>query len=935
MATEKVLGFRIEVKGTEQETSQLAKLGASIDQLKARLKLLNDIQRRGTTLTAKQQKERALLTTQLKANRAEYNQLNRSILQNNGVVQKQSSFTKKLSKSLLSAGAAMIGFTALIGIATRVIGGAIKTAIEYGKANSQLEAILKATNEEMEDLGKQSKELGSTTAFTATQVTELQIEFAKLGFPTEDIINMTKATLDGAAALGSGLGEQAALTGALLKQFGLDSTEAARVNDVLAASASQSALDFSKLSTALPIVGATAETAGVSLERTTALLGTLSNRGLDASTSGTALRNVFLELSKQGLTFEQAMAKINSSTDKNATAMELFGKRGATVGVILSGTGSSVDELTESLEDSEGAARLMAQTMLDNVAGDITIAQSAWEGFILSLEDGEGIISGLSRAFIQTGSTYLNIITEMNNNNPDAIAAIWAKSIGVISDEVLELETATGKLVISQEDLFKAAQNNLPMFEALNRQFQAGTIDADKFQKGVEALAGGWKQLTEEQQKNLDLERERTKAEDIQKEEEAKLQAEIAAGLEADKLREERAKKAEKEAERAAKKALEVERKLAEDKEKARREGEQKALDALLELNRIHFEDERAEELNQIAIKFEDKIAKITGDSEAETQLRLQLEQAKRDAIAEQQLLFDEEDAEAALEERALALENELLLAEEDLGRQREILEQQRALELENENLTEEERNNINIFFDKERKKRTDEEIEQRRAANQALIGAAGDLAGSLSSLAKEGSKEQADFAVAAAAINGAQAVMQILAAQYTGIGFVDAALKAVAIVGVVAKTRSQIQSINSNRMEDGGLVSGPSHDQGGVQMYHTSGAHLGEMEGSEYIISAKRTREIGVSALDAMNFGSSSPATNGFFQAGGAVPNVTSSRLAQETQDRQANMEDLAALVTQNTEQTILNTRIENVATETADVAAEVIQTETELNFG
>ena len=228
---------------------------------------------------------------------------------------------------------------------------------------------------------------------------------------------MTKATLDGAAALGSDLGEQAALTGALLKQFSLDSIEAGRVNDVLAKSAASSALDFSKLSTALPIVGATANAVGVDLERTTAILGTLSDRGLDASTSGTSLRNVFLELSKQGLTMDQAMAKINGSTDKAKTSMELFGKRGATTGLILAETGESVDALESELIDADGAAQDMADTMLNNLAGDITKSESAWEGFILSLEDGSGTMSNVMRNATQSFTRLLNGMTLLNDES--------------------------------------------------------------------------------------------------------------------------------------------------------------------------------------------------------------------------------------------------------------------------------------------------------------------------------------------------------------------------------------------------------------------------------------------------------------------------------------------------------------------------------------
>ena len=325
----------------------------------------------------------------------------------------------------------------------------------------------------------QAKELGASTAFTASQVTELQTNFARLGFPTDDIMNMTEATLNGAAALGSDLGEQAALTGALLKQFGLDSEEAGRVNDVLAESAAKSALDFSKLSTALPIVGATANTAGVSIERTTALLGTLSDRGLDASTSGTSLRNIFLELSKKGLTFDEAMQQINTSTDKNKTAMDLFGKRSATAGIILAETGGSVDKLTESLENSDGAAKQMADTMLNNLSGDITKAQSAWEGFILSLEDGDGIISQVMRDATQSFTDTLGALTNLNNGDFIGFVFDFAESQGVLTEEQARYN----------ELLAKNADN----IAVLDERLANNKITVEQYQKAIKLLGEGWK----------------------------------------------------------------------------------------------------------------------------------------------------------------------------------------------------------------------------------------------------------------------------------------------------------------------------------------------------------------------------------------------------------------------------------------------------------
>lgn len=305
---------------------------------------------------------------------------------------------------------AMAAGTALIGAA---IGDAIETFKEFEKANSELKAVLGGTDKEMAALSDQAKELGSVTAFTASEVTSLQTSLAKLGFNSKEIDNMTASTLAAAAALGSDLGEQATLTGATLSSFRLDSTRASEVNDVLALSASKSALDFGKLSAALPIVGAVANATGMTLQRTTAILGTLSNNGMDASSSATALRNILIKLSAKGMTWEQAMTKINTSTDKTKTSFDLFGKTSAAAGVILAGQSVELNVLTEQLKKADGAAQDMADTMLDNVAGDTTKAGSAWEGFTLALTTGGNAFSDTIRGIIQGATDVLTTLTKL------------------------------------------------------------------------------------------------------------------------------------------------------------------------------------------------------------------------------------------------------------------------------------------------------------------------------------------------------------------------------------------------------------------------------------------------------------------------------------------------------------------------------------------
>ena len=296
--------------------------------------------------------------------------------------------SKKFSKF---ANAAKIAFGVAFAAAVR---SAVLTMKDFEKANSKLQAVLgdKGTVGAMNALSDTAKKLGSTTAFTASEVASLQTEFAKLGFSVGEIQNATKATLDLAAAADTDLANAATITGSTIRAFGLDASEATRVTDVMAKSFSISSLDIEKFSVAMGNVAPVAASAGVSIEETTAMLGTITDAGVDASSAGTALRNIFLELSKSGMSFEDAMNMIATATDKNKVAMELFGKRGAVVATVLADNTMKVNDLTVALEDASGAAGEMAETQLDNLSGSVTKLSSAWEGFILSISDSPGIL---------------------------------------------------------------------------------------------------------------------------------------------------------------------------------------------------------------------------------------------------------------------------------------------------------------------------------------------------------------------------------------------------------------------------------------------------------------------------------------------------------------------------------------------------------------
>jgi TP901 family phage tail tape measure protein len=380
------------------------------------------------------------------------------------------------------------GIGALVVAAGSLVGlfiSATKKGSEFAKSMSGLKAVTGATEKEMNALANSAKELGSTTEFTAMEVASLQTELAKLGFPTADILDMSEATLNLASSMGISLGEAAAFTGSTLRAFGLEATDSKEVIDILAQSTSSSALDFNKLNTALTTVAPIAKTANVSLSETTAMLGTLANSGFDASTSGTALRNIFLTLAQEGLTMEQAFAKINNATDKNVVALDLFDKRGAGVAITLAenaeATGQLLNELNGATDafNGLGAAAGIAETRLDNLDGDTTKLGSAWEGFLLSVEDGEGIFSSIARGFVQGLTNIVSTLTFVS------------KVTGAFFKEIRETAGISISVIKTGiKNALKGIQSSFLSFKETiaDVPFIGKAIDKEKLKKDREAL---------------------------------------------------------------------------------------------------------------------------------------------------------------------------------------------------------------------------------------------------------------------------------------------------------------------------------------------------------------------------------------------------------------------------------------------------------------
>lgn len=360
---------------------------------------------------------RGRLTPSIKKLDDELRRLDATIGKHQRNVGNYTSAFKGMGKTILSAAGIVGGATMALRAMFKVIGDGFKTTWDFEKEMSQVKAVSGATADEFERLRQSAISLGGSTKFTATEVAKLQTEYAKLGFTAPQIVAVTAATLDLAAATGEDLAASANIAGATLRGFGLDVSKMQMVVDVMAESFNKSALDLNSFSVAMQQIAPVANAVGDSIQQATAKLSVLSNAGLDASISGTSLRNIYMELEQKGLSWDEAMAKINNTSNKATMALDLFGKRGAVAGIILSENSSEADAFTESFNNAAGAAEKMAGIMEDNVAGAITKLDSAWEGLILRINQSSGAIQG----FIESLALMVSGIASEGNKNMEEL----------------------------------------------------------------------------------------------------------------------------------------------------------------------------------------------------------------------------------------------------------------------------------------------------------------------------------------------------------------------------------------------------------------------------------------------------------------------------------------------------------------------------------
>lgn len=342
-------------------------------------------------------------------------------------------------KSIAQAGVSAVTAT-LAGITAALGAGATAAATvgsSFESAMSKVSAISGATGDSLQSLTDKAKEMGAKTKFSASESASALQYMAMAGWDTESMLNGIDGIMNLAAADGLDLATTSDIVTDALTAFNLKASDSTHFADVLAKASSSANTNVSMLGESFKYVAPLAGTMGYSVEDVSLALGLMANASVKGSMAGTSLKTALSNLAsptedmanvmtQYGISISDAegnalplidvMKQLRekfsglSETEQAATASTLFGKEAMSgMLAIINASDSDFDNLTKNINNADGAAQAMADTMQDNLQGQITILKSGLEG--LGIEIYEGMSAPLQEAAVEA-QNYVNRLTE-------------------------------------------------------------------------------------------------------------------------------------------------------------------------------------------------------------------------------------------------------------------------------------------------------------------------------------------------------------------------------------------------------------------------------------------------------------------------------------------------------------------------------------------
>lgn len=407
---------------------------------------------------------------------------------------------KNVGGNIESAGKKLLPVTATV---TALGTASVKTAADFEAAMSKVAAVSGASASEMEALTEKAREMGSKTKFSASEAAEAMNYMAMAGWKTEDMLSGIEGVMNLAAASGEDLATTSDIVTDALTAFGLTAQDSGHFADVLAAASSNANTNVSMMGETFKYCAPIAGSLGFSVEDTAEAIGLMANAGIKSTQAGTSLRTIMTNLSGEVKICGDSIGEVTiatsnadgsmrdlsdiladcriafaglSESEKVAAAESLVGKNAMSGFLALMNAGEGdINKLSGAIDGCDGAAQKMADTMNNNLEGQLTILKSALEELAISF--GQLLIPALREVveWLQGFVGFLNSLPEGVKKTIMMIALV-AAALGPILIIIGKVVSAIGTIMTIVPKVAGVINVVKGAFAALNATMLANPI---------------------------------------------------------------------------------------------------------------------------------------------------------------------------------------------------------------------------------------------------------------------------------------------------------------------------------------------------------------------------------------------------------------------------------------------------------------------------
>ena len=389
------------------------------------------------------------------------------------------------------------------GVVTGLGTAAVKTAADFDSAMSKVAAVSGATGKDFDDLRSKAREMGAKTKFSATEAAEAMNYMVMAGWKTGDMLGGIEGVMNLAAASGEDLATTSDIVTDSLTAFGLKAEDSGHFADVLAAASANANTNVSMMGETFKYCAPVAGALGFSVEDTAEAIGLMGNAGIKASQAGTSMRSIMTNLTGDVKLSGAAIGDVTIATtnadgsmrslsailadcrvafggmteaEKANNAEALVGKNAMSGFLaLMNAAPEDINKVSGAVNNCKDAAKNMADTMQDNLEGQMTILKSQLQELAISFGD---LLMPAVRSIVAGLQGMVNVLNAM----PDGvkrvimIIALLVAALGPVLILIGKTISAVGTIMTWIPKLAGAINTVKGAFAALSATMMANPI---------------------------------------------------------------------------------------------------------------------------------------------------------------------------------------------------------------------------------------------------------------------------------------------------------------------------------------------------------------------------------------------------------------------------------------------------------------------------